>query len=163
MNNHNERCRVIERHGVVAAVHGAVADIEIIQRSACSSCRIRALCVPGDSASRIVQAPNQGELVPGMPVVLSMDERIGWLSVLAGFVLPLVLVVTVLFAVRSIVAREEIAGVIALGTLVPYYGGLHLFRRFFEGIVRFRVRPDGSDRPDGTERRFHIVRKEGTF
>lgn len=152
MNNHNNRCQVIERHGVVAAVHGAEADIEITQRSACSSCRIRALCAPGDSATRLVRAPNDGALAPGMPVILSMDERIGWLAVLAGFVLPLILVVTILFALRDIVPREEVAGVIAVGALVPYFAILHAFRRFFDRVVRFRVRPTQG---------LQLVRKEG--
>jgi positive regulator of sigma E activity len=172
----NDRCREIERHGVVTAVRGSVADIEIIQRSACSSCHIRALCVAGESAPRTVQAPSDGTLAPGMSVILSMDERIGWLGVVMGFVLPLMLVVTVLFSLRGLVRREEIAGLLALASLVPYYGALRLGHGFFDRVVQFRARPlwsQGQQIPrghgadpvpaDGDLHQFHIVRKEGTW
>lgn len=153
MNHKLDQCREITRHGVVTAVHGSVADIEIDQRSACSSCHVKVLCAAGDATAKTVTAPNDGTLTPGMPVFLSMDERIGWLGVLVGFVAPLVLVVTLLFVLRRFVSREEIAGLIAILALIPYYFGVHLFRGFFERIVRFRVSP----------RPFYIVRKEGTL
>lgn len=156
----------MERHGVVTAVHGNTADIEIIQMSACASCHIRALCVAGESAPRTVQAPADGALHPGMSVVLSMDERMGWLGVLVGFVLPLILVVATLFALRGVVPREEVAGLIALGALVPYYGAVHHFRGYFDRVVQFRARPrHGASRDEDAghgARRFYIVRKEGS-
>ena len=170
MRHETERCREVSRHGVVTAVNGAVADIEIIQRSACSSCHIRALCAAGESSSKLIQAPNDGTLAPGMSVILSMDERIGWLGVLVGFVLPLVLVVSTLFVVRGLIPREEIAGLIAVTTLVPYYGIVHLFRGFFSRVVRFRVErpPIGRHGPAAESdaahpHPFHIVQKEGTL
>lgn len=157
MNHESRRCSEVTRSGIVTAVNGSVADIQIIQYSACSSCRIRALCAPGESAPRMVQAPNDGTLAPGMSVVLSMDERLGWLGVTVGFILPLVLVVVTLFLTKGRVPREEIAGLIALATLVPYYGTVRALRRFFERVVRFRVA--SGARPT---RSFHLVEKEGS-
>jgi positive regulator of sigma E activity len=165
MNHESRRCREVTRSGIVTAVNGPVADIQIVQYSACSSCRVRALCTSSESALRTVQTPNDGTLAPGMSVVLAMDERLGWLGVVVGFVLPLVLVVGTLFLARGHVSREEIAGVIALATLVPYYGAVRALHRYFDRIVRFRI----TSRRDpvlisehAPARSFHLVEKEGS-
>ncbi len=165
MSHENERCREVSRRGVVTAVHGTVVDIQIVQRSACSACHIKAICAAGEAAEKTVQAPNDGTLVPGMAVTLSMDERIGWLGVLVGFVLPLVLVVTLLFSLRGILPREEVAGLIAVASLVPYYGVVHLFRGFFSRVVKFRVTPEANSVQGSIPglHPFQFVRKEGTL
>ncbi|POR00989.1 hypothetical protein AU468_08950 [Alkalispirochaeta sphaeroplastigenens] len=156
-------CREVSRQGVVAAVRGAVADVEILQRSACAGCHVKALCAAGESAVKIVQVTNQGNLRPGMTVRVSLEERIGWIGVAVGFVIPLVLVVTVLFSLTRVVSREEFAGLGAVASLVPYYALVYAFRGFFARIVRFRVSEvDSGEEEQRGGAPFHIVRKEGT-
>ena len=70
-----------------------------------------------------------------------MEERWGLLGTLFAFLLPFLVVVSVFFATRSSVAREEYAGLIAIASLVPYYLMLYRFRSRFAQLVTFSAQP----------------------
>lgn len=153
MNHTRRQCKVVTQPGVVAAVHGDDADIQIVQTSACASCRIRGVCQPGDAASRTIRVPNTAGLVPGNRVELHMAERYGWLGVLLAFVVPLILVVGTLFGLADLLGGQEQAALAGLAALVPYYGTLYLTRQFFAQIVRF----DATPAPGAERTGLHLV------
>lgn len=70
-----------------------------------------------------------------------MEERWGLLGTLVAFVFPLVLVVSVFFVLVPRFSREEWAGLLAVGTLVPYYMLVYLLRDRFARMVTFYARP----------------------
>ena len=136
-----KQCRVVIQPGVVTAVHGMVADIEIVQLEACASCHVKSICTAGDGRRRSVQAPNRHDLVPGDRVDISMEERYGWLGVACAFVIPLIVVVATLFGTADILGSEELGALVGIGALVPYYGALYGMRNRFARIVRFEATP----------------------
>ena len=144
MDHLRKQCRVVTQPGIVAAVHGMVADIEIVQRGSCASCHVKSICAAGDGRRRLIQAPNRHGLKRGDRVDISMRERYGWLGVAFAFVIPLIVVVAVLFGTADIFGNEELAALAGIGTLVPYYAGLYALRRRFERIVRFEATPTFS-------------------
>jgi positive regulator of sigma E activity len=141
MNHKRRQCRVVTQPGVVSALHGTDADIQIVQTSACASCRLRGVCAPGDAAAKMIRVANPGGLVPGSRVDVHMDERFGWMGIIFAFALPLVIVVGTLFGLAVPLGSEEMAAVAGLGALLPYYGLLYVTRGFFSRIVRFDVTP----------------------
>jgi len=70
-----------------------------------------------------------------------MEERWGLLGTLVAFVLPLILVVTTFFVFNARLDREEWAGLLAVGSLVPYYMAVYLLRDRFARMVTFYARP----------------------
>lgn len=141
MNHSNDQCRVVSQNGRVMSVHGDVADIQIVQTSACASCRIRGICAAGDAKARTIPVQNNGSLTPGTEVRLDMKERYGWIGVLFAFVLPLVIVVGALFGFRAPFRSEELAALAGIGLLIPYYGALYLTRDLFIRTIRFDAYP----------------------
>lgn len=144
MNDTASQCRVVTQPGVVTAVHGTEADIQIVQTGACASCRIRGVCQPGDVRSRTITVHNRNGLTTGSRVDLHMEERFGWLSVVVAFVVPLILVVGTLFALAPGLGSQELAALVGLGCLIPYYGLLYITRNFFSRIVRFDATPTST-------------------
>lgn len=141
MNHIPSQCKVVTQPGVVTALHGTEADIQIVQHSACSSCKIKGLCAPSESSTKIIRVTNHGGLTKGARVDIDMQERHGWLGILFAFVLPLVLVVGVLFSFAGPLGSEEAAALVGLASLLPYYGILYLTRHIFAGIIHFDVHP----------------------
>jgi positive regulator of sigma E activity len=141
MNHTNDQCRVVSQNGRVVSVRGDVADIQIVQTSACASCRIKGICAAGDTSAKTVNVPNDGTLLPGMSVRLDMRERYGWIGVLFAFVFPLTIVVSTLFGFRSLFGSEEIAALAGIALLAPYYGLLYLTRNYFIKTIRFEAHP----------------------
>ena len=141
MDHKSSQCRVVSQPGVVTAVHGTDADIQIVQTSACASCRLRGVCSPGDAATKIVQAPNRGGLHAGMQVEVQMEERWGWLGVLLAFVVPLAVVVGILFGLAPLLGSQERSAMVGLAALLPYYGLLYITRNLFAQVVQFEAVP----------------------
>ncbi|MFW5695181.1 MAG: SoxR reducing system RseC family protein [Alkalispirochaeta sp.] len=141
MNHIPSQCKVVTQPGVVTALHGTEADIQIVQHSACSSCKIRGLCAPSESSTKTVRVPNHGDLMQGAQVEISMQERHGWLGVFFAFVAPLGVVVGALFTLAGPLGSEESAALVGLAALLPYYGVLYLTRHIFADIIRFDVHP----------------------
>lgn len=82
-----------------------------------------------------------GDASPGDAVRLEMDVNHGRMGVFFGYVLPLFVVLGVLFGLRPHVSRESLAGLAALGSLIPYFGILYLIRGFFARVIQFRATP----------------------
>ncbi len=141
MTQDETRCRVVSQVGTVTRVSGAYADIQILQTGACASCTVKGVCNPGDSSVKLIHARLLGGAVPGDRVLLEMDARNGMLGVLVSYVVPLVLVVAVLFGVRPHVERESWAGLLAIASLVPYFGLIYLARGIFARVIEFRATP----------------------
>lgn len=146
MNYASGSCRTVTRRGVVTSVTDSVANIEIIQHGACSSCHIKALCGAVDTSRKLIPVPVRPGLEPGTTVDLSMDERFGWLGVLVGFVLPLVIVVGGFFALRGVAPSEEHAALLGVLALAPYFGLVYLFRARLDRVIEFEAAPVGLTR-----------------
>ena len=141
MDHLRKQCRVVTQPGIVAAVHGMVADIEIVQLGACASCHVKSICAAGDGRRRLIRAPNRHDLKRGDRVDISMRERYGWIGVAFAFGVPLIVVVAVLFGTADMFGSEELAALAGIVTLVPYYAGLYTLRRLFARIIRFDATP----------------------
>lgn len=141
MNHIPDQCRVVTQAGLVTAMHGDVADIQIVQTSACASCHIRGVCSAGDTSAKLVQVPGAPNLRPGMRVELRMPERHGWLGVIFAFILPLLVVVGASFGLATPLGSEEAAALAGIGLLGLYYGALFLTRHVFSRIVTFEAVP----------------------
>ncbi|MFP4211425.1 MAG: SoxR reducing system RseC family protein [Alkalispirochaeta sp.] len=155
MNHPDNQCRVVSQNGRVMSVRDDVANIQIVQTSACASCRIKGICAAGDAKAKVITVPAGGNLREGMAVRLEMAERYGWIGVILAFLVPLLLVVTTLFLLRKPFGSEELAALAGLGTLVPYYGVLYLTREYFIKTIQF------SASPIVTPRTFATLHKEG--
>ncbi|MDA3947876.1 MAG: SoxR reducing system RseC family protein [Spirochaeta sp.] len=161
MNPTDNQCRVVSQNGRVTSVRGDVADVQIVQTSACASCHIKAVCAAGDTSTKTVRVSNPGSLAPGMSVRLDMEERYGWLGVLFAFVLPLIVVVGTLFGLRGVLGSEELAGLAGLAALAPYYGVLYLTRDYFIKTIRFDVHPLSREAAALTPYSIQALHKEG--
>ncbi len=151
MNHTDNQCRVVSRNGRVISVSGSTADIEIIQSGACAHCSIKGVCAAGDTKAKTVRVSHNGALSPNMNVRLDMEERFGWVGVVFAFVLPLIIVVTALFTLRSIVGSEERAALAGLGLLAPYYGFLYLTKDYFVKLIRFHAIPLSALHKEGLQ------------
>ena len=76
-----------------------------------------------------LHAPETSHLYIGQKVTLAMDDRLGWLAVFFGYILPLIIVLTVLLATLAVTSSDTIAAVLSLGALLPYYILLAVFRK----------------------------------
>ena len=118
----------ITHAGVVQSVADGVAHVRIEQASACASCQVKSHCMAADAQEKFIDCRMTEPLEAGDEVIVEIEQHLGWLAVLLAFVLPFLLMMSVLW-IGNLYWSEEIAGTMALGSLLPYYGVLALFKK----------------------------------
>ena len=140
--------QTIEHKGVVQVVREDGVTVRVMQSSACSSCAAARVCRSGESRERLIDVvtTHASAFRAGQPVVLVATARQSRMAVMLAYVLPLVLLLAVLFAVRGLAGNDGVAALAALLAVALYYGVLYLFRGRLSQDLRFDVSPDDGER-----------------
>lgn len=90
---------------------------------------------------KLIDVPHKdtAQFKPGQEVTLVMEARIGWIAVLLAYILPFVLLILTLIAVYALTNDQGLAGLSALGILVPYYVLLYGYRHRLHLNSGFRI------------------------
>ena len=140
MHELGTRANSIEHIGQVAAITATGLQVSISSQSACAACHAKGACIALESTTRLldIACPTGGYSV-GDAVKVVMPTRMGLKSVLYGYLLPLMVVVIVLFALCAAGLNEGLSGLIALCSLVPYYLGLRLLNKRIASRLSLQV------------------------
>lgn len=131
----------IEHDGIVIATDGKQVRIRIVQQAACAGCHAKAMCSASESKLKEVDAWADGELQVGDNVIVSLEQHLGWKAVLYSFILPLVILMSLLFLGQRYWSEPGwLGGTIAIASLAPYYVVLHQFEQRFEKQYHFIAR-----------------------
>ena len=131
---------VIEHEGTITDI-GRLIRVQIEQKSACGACSIRQSCVLVESEEKIVEVEGAvGEYAIGERVVVLLEQGSGLKAVFLAYIVPLVLVLLSLVIGLRIFNREYLAGLLALGALMPFYFGLYLMRNKLKSSFRLSLR-----------------------
>ena len=133
---------MIEHRGIVAQVTGNKLSVKILQQSACSGCHAKNSCMAADSKEKIVDIFDfSGKHQVNDMVTIVGKESMGYKAILWAFLLPLILLVTVLIITQSTTTMSEInAALIAVASLIPYYFVLYLLRDRMSQTFKFTIK-----------------------
>jgi sigma-E factor negative regulatory protein RseC len=133
--------KIIEHSGIIHQINGKHIRVQITQASACSGCHAKGTCTAADMKDKYidVEAANSNYKI-GDEVTLYGQSSMGLFAVLLAFVLPFLLVLAVLFILNHFMDNEVLAGVIALGALIPYYITLSFFDTKLRSQFKFHIK-----------------------
>lgn len=131
----------IKHAGVIRAINGATAEVEIESSSACTACKARSMCNASESKVKMISAQiAAGEAFElGQQVEVVGEERMGLVAVLLAYVLPLLLMLSILIVAKRVGASDAQGGLAALGALIPYYIVIYLLRRELNKKIIFTI------------------------
>ncbi len=124
--------RLVSHEGIVVNAKGNRIQVKIISTSACGGCHARGACTASDKQERIISATPLGFLKEGDTAIVKMEEKMGWIALFYGFFLPFLILVAILFTLPALGFSETFAGLMAVGSLVPYYVVLYIFKKKIE-------------------------------
>jgi sigma-E factor negative regulatory protein RseC len=109
--------------------------------SACAGCHARGVCGErGEKREIVVKTPYAKEYAPGERVIVALEHnRMGLISVVWSYVLPLILLVGVLFGAKALGANDGIAAVSSMAAISLYYVALYLMRKMFDKQIKFTI------------------------
>ena len=121
---------MIEHEGVIHNINGNQFTIRITQNSACSECHAKGACMAADTKEKMVDVvDDSGQFKLNERVVLLGKTSVGYKAILWAFVIPLIILITVIVVKTSIWNVSELqAAFFSLIALVPYYTFLYIVR-----------------------------------
>lgn len=131
----------IEHKGIVQERDKESLIVKIEQTSACAACHARGMCSSADMAEKLIEIPNAPKQVAvGDTVTIQGDTALGYYAVRLAFIYPFILLFAVLAIAYYTTYNELLAGVLALGVLVPYYFVLYLLRPALKRKLVFTIK-----------------------
>ena len=131
----------IEHQGIVEHADGEHARVRILSQSACASCHAKGVCTAADLQEKLIDASCDRNYAPGDRVTLVGESKLGLQAAWWAYILPLFLMMTTLIATYTLTNNENLAGLLALGILVPYFLIIKLFNNKFFKTFSFTIKP----------------------
>lgn len=132
---------LIRHEGVVLGINGKMAHIEIVQSSACSACKAKAMCSSAESQAKQMDALMLEPMAPGDRVEVEVREHLAWKAVLLAYILPFIVMMTTIATLDLLTHWDEaIVGSIALGAIALYYLVLNQFKSRLQKQFSFTAR-----------------------
>ena len=133
---------MIKHDGIVIALNeDGTVRVRIVQTSACASCKAKAMCASAESKEKEICAVGDGQLAIGDEAVVMVQQKMGWKAVLLAYVLPFIVMVTVVAVGNGLLGiREEIIGTAALCSMGVYYIILGFFKDRIQKEFSFTAR-----------------------
>lgn len=119
---------LINHEGVVASNSGKSVIVSISSQSACTGCHAKGSCGMMGNTTKMIEVMGKYDVHPGDIVNVLMEQSMGFTALFFGYLLPFVSLLAVLITMISFDVEELTAGLVAIGSLLPYYLILYLFR-----------------------------------
>ncbi|HHJ09980.1 MAG TPA: hypothetical protein ENK25_03710 [Bacteroidetes bacterium] len=133
--------KVIEHEGTVREVRDGKVRVAFVAKSACAHCQLKGVCSASEMEDKEVEVDVQGQSYKvGEKVNIVLARSLGMKALMYGYIFPFLLLMITLFAVYGVTGKEIASGLAGLFVLVPYYGGLYLFRTRIRREFKFLVK-----------------------
>ncbi|MFI3281278.1 MAG: SoxR reducing system RseC family protein [Rikenellaceae bacterium] len=127
--------------GTILSISEGKARIGFESQGACAGCQARAKCGMVDSSTREVYVnidSNHTHNI-GDEVEVAISYKMGMMSVVIAYIVPLFLLIGILTAAISAGLNEGIAALISLASVVIYFGVVYLFRSKLDKQIIFTI------------------------
>jgi len=131
----------ITHDGFIESFNEEIINVRIITSAGCVSCSAKSSCSVSEIEEKIVEVRNVGQhdYKVGESVVVALDQNQGFIAVFIGYILPFFVLLFTLITVLHLTDNEGLAGLLALGMLVPYYLIVYLFRTQIRNRFSFKI------------------------
>ena len=149
--------KMIKHDGIIIALNeDGTALVRIVQTSACSACKAKAMCASAESAEKEMTAVLLGDeqWAVGNEVEVMVQQKMGWKAVVLAYLLPFFVMLAVMFIGNGLLAmgdgatgllgdeakREAVLGTVALCAMALYYLVLGMFKDKLQKEFSFTAR-----------------------
>lgn len=133
----------IEHPGIINKIENDRVWVSIQPQSACGSCHSKSVCGMAEVAEKVVEVKSPGPnhtFNPGQNVIINLKKSSGYRALFLGYLLPFLIVMATLIISLQITQNEGFSALLALFTVIPYYGFLYLRRDVIKTSFRFYIK-----------------------
>jgi sigma-E factor negative regulatory protein RseC len=133
--------KTIEHTGIVKRIDDDSIIVSIVKNSGCASCEAKGSCNISEVEEKEIEVRKfHEEYAVGEHVEVFFSESLGFRALFLGYVLPFLIVLTILITLTVADVGEGKAGLFALGSLIPYYLALFLTRNRQRNKFSFSIK-----------------------
>lgn len=131
----------IKHSGIISEITGKTVKVRVKPEAACSGCRARGSCSIGENEDRIIEVftSTDEQYHTGEKITVVLEQSDGLKALALGYIIPFLILMTVLITLVSFDINEGLAGILSLLSIVPWYGGLSFFRNRLKREFSFRL------------------------
>ena len=132
----------MRREGTITAINSNLLTIAICQEEACQGCGAKLICNASSGKIKHIEcyASDTTNFSIGDRVTVGISEIFSLKAVIIAFVIPLIILFSVLFVLEYAGAfSEELNAVWALCAVALYYGVLYLFKEDIKRRFIFNI------------------------
>ncbi|MFC2115527.1 SoxR reducing system RseC family protein [Bacteroidota bacterium] len=119
----------ISHEGIVDSLEGNNVVVRITSYAACNDCHAKGACNVTEEKEKYLKVhAGNGLYNSGEKVRVILAQSLGFRALFLGYVLPFLLVLTVLLVMSASSVSELVVGLLSLSILLPYYIALKLLR-----------------------------------
>lgn len=121
----------ITHQGRVVEINSQVISVEFINKSACSSCHAKSVCMASDESIKVIEVDNSlayASYKVGDEVDILLKKSMGFKAVWFSYVIPLIILIVLLLSLSAFIENELIIGAVIVATLALYYFVIYLCR-----------------------------------
>ncbi len=119
----------IHHTGIIERIDPDKVYVKICQQSACAGCHAKSMCNASESKDRIIEIEGVYDSFQlNEEVELKGRESMGYLAIFYAFLLPLLLLLTVIIFSLEMNRSETVSALAGLAVLPAYYSVLYFFR-----------------------------------
>ena len=134
------RKNIVSHKGTVTKVEDGRVYVNIQTASACASCHIKGSCNLSGTSPKVVEVTtDKKQYKPGDVVEVYFSESLGYRALFLGYVLPFIVLMVTLIGLLELTNNEAIAGLSAIGILIPYYIILYFRREKIRKTFSFQI------------------------
>jgi len=132
--------KLISHIGTIKSINNQHLIVRITSQTACSSCHAKGSCSSSEQEDKEIEVqPSNGNFVIGEVVQVITTTSQGYAAVALAYLLPLILLVTILLTILSLEVGEAVAALGAIMILIPYYWLLFHYRDKIKSSFHFTV------------------------
>jgi len=132
----------VSHTGIVNEINPKGIKVGIIVKSGCVSCQIKSACSMSEQKEKILDIEcNPFNFNVGQEVIVSLKATQGINALLLGYFLPFLVLMTTMFIASALTKNEGIVGIVSIGSIIPYYFVLYLFRYKIKKKFTYVVNP----------------------
>ena len=131
----------ISHEGIITEIDSNNVRVKILSKSACASCNIKGACNMSEMKEKIINVPypKNKDLSIGQNVNVSMGLGQANKAVIFAYVIPTIILFSMIFILNYFKIEEGINALISIGSLIPYYLILFLFKKKIKRKFEYEI------------------------
>ena len=122
----------IQHRGIVQKSDNNSVLVIIKAHTACSGCHAEGECAMSGMEEKVIEVTGSYTVKQGDDVTVHMNKSTGYKALLLAYLIPLLIIVTVLIILTLLKVPELTAGILSVAMLIPYFMALFLLRNRFK-------------------------------